>query len=75
MLRHRLNRHQVQTSLGLIGPMGEMIEAMRDVILAHHPAGVGADDCPVCVAFEDVLAPIVRRWDDARAQVEEHWNV
>lgn len=71
----KLGQEQVKSALELIGPMGETIEKMHEVILAHHPAAVIADDCPVCQAFAAELAPVLDRWMDARAKVLEHWDV
>jgi hypothetical protein len=71
----RSEERQVRSALGLIGPMGEMIEKMHEVILAHHPAGFSAADCPVCSLYEDEMEPILNRWADVRAQVLEHWDV
>lgn len=55
----------------LIEPMGEMIETMHQVILAHHPAGFTAEDCPVCLAYQSQMEPILERWADVRAQAAE----
>lgn len=73
MLRSRLNREQIRTALQLVGPMSEMIEKMHEIILAHHPAGVVADECPVCFAFQGEMESILKRWADVRAQAAEHW--
>jgi hypothetical protein len=70
----RVNREQerqIRTALQLIAPMGEMIEAMHKVILAHHPAAVHSDDCPVCQSFQDELEPIMERWANVRALAGE----
>lgn len=65
---------QVRSALQLIGPMGDVIEVMQKIIVAHHPAGY-ADDCPVCRDFATEFIPALDRWADAKAQVEEHWDV
>ena len=75
MLGRRLNQRQFESALALIGPMGEMIEKMHEVVLAHHPTAITADDCPVCAAYQDELQPILDRWADVRAKVLEHWDV
>jgi hypothetical protein len=75
VLGRRLNQRQFESALALIGPMGEMIEKMQQVILAHHPVGVAPDECPVCIRYEDELAPVLERWADGRAKVLEHWDV
>ena len=72
---NRTQERQIRAALGLLEPMGEVIEKMHEVILAHHPAGFDADDCPVCSAFTTELGPILDRWNDARARVQEHWDV
>jgi hypothetical protein len=71
----KLRREQIESVFQLIGPMGEVIEKMHQVILAHHPAGVPADDCPVCSTFAGELQPILDRWADVRSKVLEHWDI
>jgi len=70
----RLGREQQQritTALRLIEPMGEMIELMHRVILAHPPADVTEDDCPVCGHYAAEIAPTLQRWADAHAKAAE----
>lgn len=74
-MRRRLQEQQVRSALQLIGPMGDMIETMHKVIVAHHPAGFTADDCPVCLAYQDQMEVILRRWEDVRSVAAEHWPV
>ena len=71
----KVRREQITSVFQLVGPMGEMIEKMQQVILAHHPTGVAPDDCPVCLRYEEELAPVLERWSDGRAKVLEHWDV
>jgi len=71
----RVRREQITSALQLIEPMGDMIETLHKIILAHHPAAIDADDCPVCSAFAAEMVPILDRWTDVRSQVMEHWDV
>jgi hypothetical protein len=71
----KIRREQIESVFQLVGPMGEMIEKMHEVVLAHHPAGFTADDCPVCAAYQAEMEPILERWGDVRAKVLEHWDV
>lgn len=67
----REQEQQIRTAIRLLEPMGEMIETMHKVILAHHPAAVNAGQCPVCESFQGELAPILDRWMNLRAQAAE----
>jgi hypothetical protein len=71
----KATQRQVQVALELIGPMGDMIESLHEIIVAHHPTGVVADDCPVCQRFAEQMGANLERWADVRAKVVEHWPV
>ena len=75
MRGRRLQQEQIRSAFQLIGPMGEMIEKLHEVILAHHPVVMHAADCAVCAAYQAELMPILNKWADVRARVEEHWDV
>jgi len=62
----KIRPEQIESVFQLVGPMGEMIEKMHEVVLAHHP---------ICAAYQDELQPILDRWADVRAKVLEHWDV
>ena len=67
----REQQAQIRSALQLLEPMGEVIEMLHKIILAHHPACIDDGECPVCLSFNEVLVPMLDRWADARAQAAE----
>lgn len=71
----RAQAEQMRAAIGLIEPMGLMVEKIQEVLEAHHPAGFDADDCPVCLSYQHEMQEILDHWADARSRVQEHWDL
>lgn len=67
----RDQQQQIRSALRLIEPMGEIVEMLHAIILAHHPACIDHDECAVCRSFDERLTPLLDRWADLRSQAAE----
>lgn len=74
-LRHSMSAEQVRSALKLVEPLGEMLELTHLCLEAHHPEGVGAAECAICLRFQEEMQQVLERWGDAKARAMEHWDV
>lgn len=70
-----LSQEQLRSAVGLIGPLGRILELTHDCLLAHHDSTEHAEDCEICLSYMDRMGELLVIWEDAKANATEHWPV